>query len=305
MLFRFTQAWYFAAFNPDGSRVLMTDPSQHSHVLDGATGTEITTLRDGTHPAWSPDGRQITLVLHADDAWNPTQGDLATISVTGDTFGAAGSLHDGADLASAPEGGGLDAYPSYSPDSSFVAFQHGTHTLVSAADAHGALYLVSSAGGAPIRLDHASIGDAYYPNFTPFITSVNEIDRTYWLLHYSPRDYGNAHAGTRGTHRRQIWVSAIHLGAGGDPSFAPYWLPGQEVGQQNASAYWAPLPCRNTGGLCQGDGQCCSGSCNASMGMCEPPPMCRHEGDTCNTTAECCTTGLSCVGGACVPNVPF
>lgn len=304
MLFRFSQAWYFAAFNTDGSRVLMTDPAQHSHILDGATGTEITTLRDGTHPAWSPDGAQIALILHADDAWNPSHGDLATIRVNaGDTFGAAGILHAGADLASAPEGGSLDAYPSYSPDSTLVAFQHGTGTVVSAGGAHGALYLIPRDGGAAVRLDNASTGDAYYPSFTPFITSVDEIQQTYWVLHYSPRDYGNQYAGTRGSHRRQIWVSAVRSTTGGDPSSVPYWLPGQEVAQQNASAYWAPLPCRSTGSQCDFGAQCCSTVCGPDA-HCGAPPECRREGDTCSRTSECCTPGLACIGGACVPSGP-
>jgi hypothetical protein len=227
----------------------------------------------------------------------------STIAVNpGDTFGAAGMLHAASTLSTAPEGGALDAYPSYSPDSTYLAFQHGTHTLVSAGGATGALYLIVAVGGAARRLDHASIGDAYYPSFTPFITSIDEINRTYWLLHYSPRDYGNQYAGTRGTHRRQIWVSAISNTTTGDPSSVPYWLPGQEVDQQNASAFWAPLPCRGSGAQCNGGTQCCSGSC--VTGMCAPPSTCRHEGDTCSTTADCCTPGLTCVGGACVPVAP-
>src|SRR4029079_279515 len=121
MLFRFTRPWFYAAFSPDGSRVFMTDPDQQSFLLDGATGNEITPgggLRDGTHPAWSPDGQQLAVVVHADDAWNPTVGDLATQAVTGaDSFAAAALLHTGSDLPGAPEGGSLDAYPTYSPDS--------------------------------------------------------------------------------------------------------------------------------------------------------------------------------------------
>src|SRR5262249_34594342 len=144
MLFRFDRFWYYAAFSSDGSRVFMTDPDQNSFLLDGHIGVEVTLgggLRDGTHLAWSLDGAQLVVVVYVDDAWNPTVGDLATQAVTApDTFAAAALLHTGSDLSGALEGGSLDAYPTYSPDSSVVAFQHGTHTLVSAGGATGALY---------------------------------------------------------------------------------------------------------------------------------------------------------------------
>ena len=308
-VFRFDRPWYFAAFSPDGSRVVITDPAQNTFLLNGATGAEIAALPSATHPAWSPDGRQLAIVVNATDAWNPNAGDLATIAVNaGDTFGATAMLHAGASLAAQPEGGGLDCYPSYSPDSRFVAFQHGTRTLVSAGDAHGALYLTSSAGGPPVRLDHASIGEAFYPNFTPFITEATEFTRVYWVLHYSPRDYGNSHVGTRGTGRRQIWVSAVSSDVGAsDPSAVPYWLPGQHTADENASAYWAPLPCRATGAGCDTDDQCCGGACGNGIGPreCLPPPMCRHEGESCAVTGNCCEPSLECIGGACVATGPI
>jgi hypothetical protein len=308
-LFRFDRPWFFAAFSPEGSRVVMTDPAQHTFLLDGATGTEITTLRDATHPAWSPDGMQLTLVANANDAWNPNHGDLVTLPVTGgDTFGAEALLHAGDALSSSPEGGTLDCYPSYSPDSRFVSFQHGTGTVVSASEARGALYLVPSGGGSAVRLDHASDGQAFYPNFTPFITEATEFTRVYWVLHYSPRDYGNAHVGTRGTGRRQIWVSAVSSDVGADdPSAVPYWLPGQHVSDQNASAFWAPLPCRATGAGCDTDDQCCGGTCGNAPAPreCLPPPMCRHEGESCAVTGNCCEPSLECIGGACVATGPI
>lgn len=310
MLFRFDRPWFFAAFDPTGARLVMTDPAQGTFVLDGATGAEITRLRDGTHPAWSPDGTRVVLVIDGDDAWNPSQGNLASIPVTGpDTFGAAGLLHGGATLASAPEGGSLDAYPTFSPDSRFVVFQHGTRTLASAPDATGALYAVPSGGGEAVRLDHASEGGAWYPNFTPFVTNNGELGSMYWVLLYSRRDYGNALAGTRGTGRRQIWVAAVSTEIGAsDPSFVPYWLPGQETAQENASAYWAPVPCRLTGEGCRVGGQCCSAECGpdpVGTGMvCMPPPRCREAGETCGEASDCCGESLLCEGGVCL-QAPF
>jgi len=61
---------------------------------------------------------------------------------------------------------------------------------------------------------------------------------------YSFRDYGNTLAGTKGTQRRQMWITAIDKTklAAGDPSSVPYWVPDQDVATQNMSAYWALPP---------------------------------------------------------------
>lgn len=311
MVFQFDQPWFFAAFDPGGTRLVMTDPDQGTHLLDAMTGAEITPMsgpmRGGTHPAWSPDGDSIAIVINADDAWDPTTGNLATVPVLGpDRFGAAGLLHSGSTLSGAPEGGTLDAYPTYSPDSSMVVFQHGTRTLVTATGATGALYAIPRAGGEAVRMSAATGPSAFYPNFTPFTTASDMGGTVFWVLLYSRRDYGNELAGTRGTGRRQIWVAAVRTSlGGGDPSFVPYWLPGQEVEEENASAYWAPVACRTTGQDCSFGGQCCSERCGGTDGamVCMPPPECRREGETCSTAADCCEVGAECAGGVCLATV--
>ncbi|MBL8682420.1 MAG: PD40 domain-containing protein [Myxococcales bacterium] len=324
VVFRFDRSWFYSSFSPNGRRLWMTDAMQQSQLLDANTGAVVTPasgpLRNGTHPAWAPDNSSVVLVVNANDAWNLNVGDLARIPVAGDDrFGAAGALHTGASLMGAPEGGAMDAYPTWSPDSRWIAFQHGRGVVASRADASGALYLVAPAGGAPVRLDRASEGrtpgDAFYPNFTPFVTEgmdpsvdgAGEFRSVYWLLFYARRDYGNAQVGTRGTGRRQIWVSAIStdVRSGRDASAVPYWLPGQEVAQQNASALWAPLACRQSDADCQDNGECCSGNCFS--GRCLPPGgspdsggACRREGQSCGTSADCCDRSLTCVGSICV-----
>ncbi len=115
--------------------------------------------------------------------------------------------------------------------------------------------------------------------------------------------------GTRGSGRRQIWVSAVSSDVGAsDPSAVPYWLPGQQTEAENASAYWAPLPCRATGAECDLGDQCCSDVCEPNgpgPRECRPPAMCRREGESCATDAECCEPSLDCIGGACVATGPI
>lgn len=314
-VFTFSEPWFFAAFNRDGSRLFMTDTAQRSSLLDGATGRVI--ARDGlpaaTHPAWSPDGSLLAFISSADDAWNLSRGDLSVMrALDGDRFESPRVLHRGDGLTGAPEGGAMDAYPSFSPDGRLLAFQHGTRVLLSASGASGALYTVPAAGGDPTRLTRASgegtEGNAWYPNFTPFVTADAGGGVVYWLLFYSRRDYGNALAGTRGTRRRQIWVSAVSTApaSNADPSFTPYWLPGQDTAQENASAFWAPRPCRPTGADCTTDAQCCGGNCDEltpGAHVCRPPgPQgCRREGQSCGADSDCCDRTHTCAGGVCLP----
>ncbi len=65
-------------------------------------------------------------------------------------------------------------------------------------------------------------------------------------MFYSLRDYGNALAGTKGTQRRQMWVTAIDKSKLGSrrrsPASVPYWLPDQDSATENMSAFWAVPP---------------------------------------------------------------
>jgi hypothetical protein len=148
--------------------------------------------------------------------------------------------------------------------------------------------------------------DSYWPTFSPFTTREGPGESYFWLAFYSRRPYGNERAGTRGTGRRQLWVTAIRSGSpGGDPSSVPYWLPGQNVATDNMAAYWAPQACRANGEVCTVSSECCSGMClrdpmDPSRFTCQPPPpaMCRREGASCGGSADCCS-GLMCVGNVC------
>src|SRR5690606_5220131 len=140
--------------------------------------------------------------------------------------------HEGLDLEGSLEGGQTDSRPTWSPDSRWIAFAHGTRSI-SSIDPGGAppragLYLVPREGGAPLRLDRG-MGregpvDAFWPVFSPFVTRDESGGPRFWLAYYSRQPYGNARAGTRGTGRRQLWVMAIDPALaerGEDPSHPP------------------------------------------------------------------------------------
>lgn len=288
-------------------------------VFDATTGAPVPTEGlpgdAAAYPSWSPDGTAIAYAFNVElapagdpQAGSPLSGDLFLQPVTGDgpTFGAAAPLHVAATLADRAEGGASDTHPTWSPDSRFVAFQHGVGVWTHVVRNPGALYLISRDGAQLSRLDRASGGadgaDSHWPTFSPYTTDEAEGRRYYWMAFYTRRAYGNALAGTAGTDYRQLWVAAIDADPtdGVDASSVPYWLPGQDIRTSNFSAFWAPEPCRPTGTGCSASAECCSERCEedpegALVCGSPPPSECRRAGMTCGSAEDCCD-GLACIG---------
>ena len=321
--------YHFFAWSPDDRRILASraeggEGSGRSRLvlLDGATGAVIEGARglpsgNAGFPAWAPDGRFVAWMDGGDDGTrgttDPTR--IAVAPVEGeDALGAPVVVHEGSSLESSLEGGATDSRPTWSPDSRFLAFAHGTRSISSSDSGpvlpRAALYLVSREGGAPLRLSRG-MGregpvDAFWPVFSPFVTREPDGSHLFWLAFYSRQHYGNEPAGTRGTQRRQLWVMAIdpaRAEAGEDPSHPPYWLPGQDVAVDNVAAIWAPTACRGRGETCGVSSECCSDVCDADPGdpsrlVCQPPATCRAAGQSCGEASDCCGT-LECALGVC------
>lgn len=296
----------FASFSPDNRR-LIANYANELFLVDAELGSATIGSRiaatlpttGSAHPSWSPDGTAIAYVSGTNGGWavDYTAGDLALIDVTGpDTFAAPRTI--------LPGGGLAVAHPSWSPDSAFLAFQHGQHSRAfeGATRREARVRLASRDGATVYDLTALNGGatDSYYPTFSPF-----DEGGYFWLAFFSTRDYGNAQAGTRGTGRRQLWVSAISSSPtpGTDPSHASYWLPQQDVAQQNMAAFWAEEACRADGRTCATSGECCSGFCRDTGGgpVCVPPDEvpCSMTGEACGEDGDCCEGAGTCIANLC------
>ncbi len=310
--------WNFATWSPDNTRLVVTGNEWNGGVMrlvDPFAGQDVP-LQSGTlpgsgttHPAWSPDGSLLAYVENANTfGGSNVTGDIAIMEVTGnDSFGASSIIQPGMTVTNAVPSGNAASYPTWTPDSAWLAFAHGTGSR--SEDQQSALYLIRKDGSGLVRLNNASGGpdatDTFLPNFSPF-----DQGGYFWMSYLTRRDYGNAQVGTRGRALQQIWVSAVKTNPqpGEDPSEVGYWLPGQNTASRNISAYWAPRACRMDGESCAVGSECCSGECLPDQSgalVCSPPPpdRCREIGESCNQTSDCCDSdegGIICESNSCL-----
>ncbi len=305
--------WWFSSWSPDDRRMIVSydeNTTRALRLIDPFRGAYLdpqggTLPSNATHPVWSPDGSAIAYVGDL-DAWGGgnTRGNVWMIPVTGpDVFGNPVRLNDGTAMPTSMPIGNADSYPTWTPDSTALVFAHGTSSR--SENGQAALYYVRRNGTGLIRLDMASGGvmasDTFQPRFSPFSRGDY-----FWVSYLSRRDYGNAQAGTAGTSRQQIWISAIkkNPAPGEDPSEVGYWLPGQATSSMNISAYWAPRACRAEGQSCTVASECCGNDCRPDaqgQPVCGPDNTmeCAELGQACQTTADCCDGVVCSAAGRC------
>lgn len=236
----------YAAPDPTGTFVVISGVAgfQSSMALyrqdSSAVVRAISTTRSPTMPNWSPDGTRLVYAgcdggasalggANCDlyvQTWNP-----ATQTFSGETR-----------IADSPVGQTY-YYPTFSPDSQWVAFNAAEQWTdsqgelqTSNANPKARLMLVAAGGGAVRTLAAANgTGDLMnsWPRWAPTTGDFA------WLAFSTQRRYGFRTNGIA-----QLWVTGIDLAAAAsgspDPSRPPTWIPGQLLTEGNHTPTWLP-----------------------------------------------------------------
>ncbi len=275
-----TRGHGFATFSPDntylaaawGGKMWLVDRATGAYVEDVPLGT----LSEVTQPDWSPDGKHIVVATGKGDG--PGGASLATIPFDGlGSWGAPEILVPAA-------GDRTNLFPIYSPEGDWIAFSRGKGGH---GDLEAQLFVVPSAGGAPIELLAANRmvsnqeSDGQHQNSLPTWAPPGDL---HWIAFNSKREYGVVLEG--GT--QQIWVAAVDtskIGSGADPSYPAFRIPFQGLNEDNHRAYWTldvreeppPPPLVDAGvppdaGPCVDLGQTCdpvSSTCCIAAAICD------------------------------------
>lgn len=236
---KYPKGW--AAYSPDGTLLLVADKGVLV-LRDAITGVPVGPA-DGrvplalkaTHPDWSPDGSAVAVALSSDiDNMEIKTGAIARIRFIDGAFGEPEVL-----VASNP--GTNNYFPKWSPDGKFIAYV--TATTPSRGAPSAELRLIRATGGQPVSLrlaNHrvASVDDiadlaTTMPTWSPPTGDIS------WLAFSSTRPYGVVMPTAA---RAQVWMAAVDLTRDGDPSFAAFWLPSQDVGVLNNNPIWSVAP---------------------------------------------------------------
>ncbi len=245
--------------SPDDNTVV---PSNLATALQQLGATD--PGRATSMPDWAPDGSFVVFSAYSSDAnYVRLLGDDIVnasivempVSFGGGTytFGAPKVLVP-ASTAANPDTGENDLLPTVSPDGTAVAFTKASgwwsiKTQQSLLNLSGQIALVRRADAKVFTLANGSPGTGVsntWPQWAPTVGS-----RYAWLAYASERAYGheltpqNKSCGSLVQGQgscKQLWVMAIDVAKlkNGtiDPSFTPFWIPGQNIHAQYVSPQW-------------------------------------------------------------------
>jgi hypothetical protein len=308
------RAWSMPAVSADGAVMvgnnlgLNIQPVTQTGLYDVDTGTPIPGSGLDGIPLWmpffSPDNQKLVYVsptaphdLRMYD-WDPTAKTFSN------------------DQVIMPVGGDpnlMIGYPTVSPDHEMVIYTRSTTAAWDSRFGNADLYACStSAPGTEVKLK-ALGGDTYpfaagdrdrWRNYEPVMAPL-PAGGYFWVVFNSRRTYGNMlTAGPESV--KQLWIAAIKTSAapGEDPSFAAFWLPGQDLNTLNLRGFWALDPCKSNGNSCTDGSECCTGVC--VDGVCGETTGCSQDGNACTINADCCNFpgNIACIGGICTQKSP-
>jgi len=312
----------FQAISPNGSHVLWR------HWNDGAfngtgflslstfdSNVELAQLNPGggqpSHPAWSTDGAKIAFSMRTDG--NGLDFTQSTLWVTDVNLGGP-SFSNTKMIVPNDAARPTVTFPTFSPDSKWIAFERSTQARSRGAQAE--IWLSNTDGSVVFPLDQtngmghidaAQMTTNYEPTFSPF-----SLGGYFWLVIVSERMYGNTLTDTNSASRRkQLWVTAIDANPapGQDPSHPAFWLPGQGLDNQNMRGEWAKSPCKKIGEGCNAGFDCCDGFCkpdamSGALVCSDQSSGCSKLGEFCTSAADCCDPAAKCVGNFCADDGP-
>ncbi|MCS6914609.1 MAG: hypothetical protein RMK29_03300 [Myxococcales bacterium] len=258
-------SWFMQSYSPDG-RMMAVAWQGKGRVLDAETGAKLYDIPEElvggplAFLEWSPDGRWLAFVRFppGGGGTEPLYYDVGDIMIMPWNNGRFGPPQM---IVPARPGHEYHMYPTWSPDSQWIAFSTGRVPCggrYGGADgrcfvygpAHTRLRLVRALPGQePIELARAThqLGaSTNWPRFAPF---AHNGTRLAFLSFTAKFPYGFI----KTDQTSQLWMAAVDLERarlGQDPSFPPVWLPFQRPYESNHMGSWT------TGLGCNGQDDC-------------------------------------------------